>query len=303
MPSYDLFVPFKTSRHDGFFNVEPEQARSLLGCTVRLLKQTPYHYVILERVDEGSAPELLGKLRRLMPWASLRLDFSILIEAGDVQVSDSMIFNGHIPTLAQAGASPIRADSNHRTEEGDLRLFSALQEAETLPRLTGRDPDQITMLALELFASVDFEATSNAQFLTLTSALEILSRPGDRPSNCIDLINQLVAKVDQALPSAQGSEKKALEDMRSTASQFWIKQSFTSAIRSVAARTASVIGVESPEDAGRAATSLYRKRSRLVHGGIAVNGDDVRKIRQLVREVISVELNCYHHIRERYPTN
>src|ERR1700730_9723769 len=77
MTAYDFVVPFRTSRHDGFFNAETQQIRCVLGCKVRLLQQTPYHYLILEDVDKNQVPDLLQKLKRIMPWASLRLDFSV----------------------------------------------------------------------------------------------------------------------------------------------------------------------------------------------------------------------------------
>jgi hypothetical protein len=165
----------------------------VLGCNVRLLVQTPYHYLILEDGDKGQVPDLLQKLKRIMPWASLRLDFSILIEPGDIQVENGMIFNGHLPTIVPSGigARPVRMGTNHRSEESDLRLFSALEEAEHIPALNIGTLDPIVGLSMELFTNVDFEATPNAQFLTLISALELLSRPGDRPNICIGLLSQM----------------------------------------------------------------------------------------------------------------
>jgi hypothetical protein len=162
--------------------------------------------------------------------------------------------------------------------------------------------DPIVALSLELFAAVDFEATSNAQFLTLTSALELLSRPGDRPNVCIDIIGQMTRDIDSSLPTATPDDRQALKDMRETASQFWIKQSFRSAIRSLAKRTAEKISDPDPDGAGKSAVDLYDKRGGLVHRGQSVTGDDVRQLRQLLREVIAVGLDCYHHIRERFST-
>jgi hypothetical protein len=120
----------------------------------------------------------------------------------------------------------------------DVRLFSALEEAENIPALNIETPDPIIGLAMELFTSVDFEASLNAQFLSMASALELLSRPGDRPSICIELINQMTTELEKALYTAENDDRKALEDMRTTATQFWIKQSFRSSIRAVGKRTA-----------------------------------------------------------------
>lgn len=303
MVAYDFVVPFRTSRRDGFFNAETQQIRRVLGCNVRLLAQTPYHYLILEDVDKGQVPDLLQKLKRIMPWASLRLDFSILIEPGDIQVENGMIFNGHLPTIVPSGfgARPIRADTSHRSEEGDLRLFSALEEAEHIPTLNIGALDPIVGLSMELFTNVDFEATPNAQFLTLISALELLSRPGDRPNICIELLSQMTNELDKTLSAAAEDDRQALKDMRSTATEFWIKQSFRSAIRALAKRTAEQLGDQNPVAYGRTAVKLYDKRSSVVHRGQSVTTSDVRDIRQLLREVLAVELGCFHHIRERYP--
>jgi hypothetical protein len=303
MAAYDFFVPLRTSKRDGFFNVGTQQIRRVLGCKVRLLQQTPYHYLILEDVDKDQVPDLLQKLKRIMPWATLRLDFSILIEPGDIQVENGMTFNGHLPTIVRSGigACPIRADASHRTEEGDLRLFSALEEAEHIPALNIRTPDPIVWLSMELFTTVDFEATPTAQFLTLTFALELLSRPGDRPNICIGLISQMTNELDKALSAATEDDRRALEDMRSTATQFWITQSFRSAIRALAKRTAEQLGDRDPDAYGRTAVNLYDKRGDVVHRGHSVTTGDVRDIRQLLREVLAVELGCFHHIRERYP--
>jgi hypothetical protein len=91
--------------------------------------------------------------------------------------------------------------------------------------LNNEPPDPIIRVSMELFTSVDFEASLNAQFLTMSSALELLSRPGDRPSICIELIKQMVSELEKALSTAEHDDRRALEDMRTTATQFWVKQS------------------------------------------------------------------------------
>jgi hypothetical protein len=303
LAAYDFFIPLRTSEHDGFFNAPTQQMRRLLGRGVRLLKQTPYHYLILENVDKDEAPNLLQRLRRIMPWASLRLDFSILIEPGDLHVESGALFNAHVPTIVPSGrgARPVRIDAAHRSEEADVRLFSALEEAENIPALNIETPDPIIWLAMELFTSVDFEASLNAQFLSMASALELLSRPGDRPSICIELINQMTTELEKALSTVENDDRKALEDMRTTATQFWIKQSFRSSIRAVGKRTAERLGDPNPDASGTHAAALYDKRGSVVHRGHSVTIKDVKDIRQLLREVLAVELGCFHHIRERYP--
>jgi hypothetical protein len=123
MTTYELYVPIRTSSHNGFFNVVTHEVRHILGCRVRLFRQAPYHYLVFENVDKDLASDVLQNLKRILPWASLRLNFSIMIEPGDIQTADNTIFNGNIPTIVRSGtgASPIRSAGSHRSEEGDLR--------------------------------------------------------------------------------------------------------------------------------------------------------------------------------------
>jgi hypothetical protein len=302
--TFDLIIPFRTANQDGFFNATGTHPRTILGHSVSLLIADPYLYLVVQNISHEEASAFLKSVRRLIPWAALRLDFSILLEPGEIQATDSLLFNGHLPTLVPHGnsAQPIRMATNHQSKEADSRLFSALSEANEIPLLTQPPPDGIVELALEILTLVDFEATPNAQFLSLTSALEILSRPGDRPQICIDLIHDMTARLDETIRSANPDEQQALKDMKTTATQFWIKQSFRSAIRALAIKTADRLGDPDPAASGKNAANLYDKRSKLIHRGQSVTTADVKQVRQLLREAIGVKLDCFHHIRERFPT-
>jgi hypothetical protein len=63
------------------------------------------------------------------------------------------------------------------------------------------------------------------------------------------------------------------------------------------------LGDPDPDASGKAAADLYNKRSSVIHRGHSATRKDVEDIRQLLREVLAVELDCFHHIRERYPQN
>ena len=107
------------------------------------------------------------------------------------------MFDGQFATAYSAHLTPrrVRIESNHRTQDADVRLFSALLEGTQLTQLTGPVPQPELKLAFEIFASVDFEASYNAQFLALISILEIVAKPRARPKTCLDIIDDAMARM------------------------------------------------------------------------------------------------------------
>jgi hypothetical protein len=198
----------------------------------------------------------------------------------------------------------MRIEGDHRNEEPSTRLFAALTEGATQTALAKPEVKASLLLACELFGSVDFEATSNAQFLMLTAVYEVLASPKKRPKPCVDLVQELLdgAKKSQEIAAARGEEIvedafKALQD----SAVHLKKESITSSVRKLATRTSKVLGDAEPDNAGKRAAALYGKRSQLVHNGKHVDPVDVHELRTLVREALAVEVGCFERIRERYP--
>lgn len=248
---------------------------------------------------------MVDSVRAILPWAALRLDFGILTAAGDLRVATESNFDGQFATAYPAHLipAPIRIASNHRSEEADVRLFTALSEGAGLKHLTGTAPYPELKLACEMFASVDFEASNNAQFLALISILEVMANPAPRPKSCLDIIEDAMIRMKSEAKTATDSVlRQALLDMHKGA-MHWKSETIRSSVRRLAIDAARTLGDPDLDAVGRSAVRLYDKRSLVVHEGETASLNEARMARQLVREVLAVAAGSYEHVRERFPTN
>ncbi len=305
MACVNISIPLRTASENGVFIHCEAHQRQLLGYAVRMRVQEPYAYLELQNVPAEMASGLLDRVRATVPWAALRLDFGIVTAGGELQVADGPVFDGQFATAypAQLTPSPIRIASNHRTEEADARLFSALIEGAQVEQLTGPSSRSELKLACEMFASVDFEASYNAQFLTLISILEIMAKPASRPKACLDIINDAMARMtSEADTATDPALRQALMDMHKGAVH-WKAESIRSSIRRLAIDASRSLGDADPEALGKSVVRLYDKRSLVVHQGQTASVKEARDARQVVREVLAVAAGSYDHIRERFPTS
>ena len=301
----NVFIPLRTTNENGFFIHHETPQRQLLGYVVQMRVQQPYAYLELQGVPSELAADLLNRVRAIVPWAALRLDFGIRAAGGDLRVADGAVFDGQFATAypAHLTPAPIKIGSNHRTEEADARLFSALIEGAELEQLTSSKPRPELKLACEMFASVDFEASNNAQFLVLISILEIMAKPASRPKPCLDIIEDAMVRMkSEAETAMEPTLRQALLDMRKGA-EHWKSESIRSSVRRLAIDAARTLADPDPDAVGRSAVRLYDKRSLIVHQGETASLSEARVARQLVREMLAVAAGSYEHIRERFPTN
>lgn len=305
MSCVNISIPLRTASMNGFFIHCGTPQRQLLGYVVRMRVQEPYAYLELLNVPAEMAAELLERVRAIVPWAAVRLDFGIVTAGGGLRVADGPMFDGQFATAypAHVTPNPIRIDANHRTEEADGRLFSALIEGAQVEQLTGPSPQPEMKLACEMFASVDFEASYNARFLALISILEIMAKPALRPRACLDIIEDAMARMaNEATTATDPALRQALLDMHKGAVH-WKAESIRSSVRRLAIAASRTLGDADAQASGRSAVRLYDKRSLVVHQGQSASVKDVQDARQVVREVLAVAAGSYEHIRERFPTN
>ncbi|MCA1542035.1 hypothetical protein I6F18_18930 [Bradyrhizobium sp. NBAIM32] len=303
MAMVNISIPLKTAHGDGFYQAKGVAPKNLFGYRLGLKIDNPYLYLVLENVPSEVAAEVLEKVRALLPWAAVRLDFGILAAKGDLRFTDAAIFDGQFPVAhgPDITPSPIRIESNHKTEEADALLFSALVEGSELDAFDPLKLRKKFRLACEIFASVDFEASANAQFLALISILEILADPAPRPGQCISIIEDAMTRMkDEAKAAGDTLIRQALEDMHRGA-EHWKKESIRSSIRRLGTDVSRKMGDADPAAVGRAAVNLYDKRSLVVHEGVGASLRDVADTRKIVREAIAVEADCFEHIRGRFP--
>ena len=114
--------------------------------------QQPYAYLELQGAPSELAADLLNRVRAIVPWAALRLDFGIRAAGGDLRVADGAVFDDQLATAypAHLTPAPVKIGSNHRTEEADARLFSALIEGAELEQLASSKPRPELKLACEI---------------------------------------------------------------------------------------------------------------------------------------------------------
>jgi len=301
----NVSIPLRTTSENGFFIHHDATPRQLLGYVVRIRVQQPYAYLELQDVPLELAAGLLDRVRAIIPWAALRLDFGILAAGGELHIAEGATFDGQFATAypAHLTPTPIRIGSNHRSEEPDARLFSALAEGAELEQLNNPSARPELKLACEMFAFVDFEASNNAQFLALVSILEIMAKPAPRPKPCVDIIEDAMAQMMRdAEETKDPALRQALMDMHKGA-EHWKKESIRSSVRRLAREAARIMNDPDPEASGKSAVRLYDKRSLVVHQGENASLSETRTARQLVREVLAVAVGSYEHIRERFPTN
>ena len=312
MAFVNLSIPLRTTSQNGFFIHGDSSPRYLLGHAVRMRLQEPYVYLELQNIPSEVAPDLLDKIRLIVPWAALRLNFGILSAPGDLRDlhkadfdGQKADFDGQFATAypAHLTPQPARIEANHRREEADTLLFSALIEGAELQRLIGSDARPELKLSCEMFASVDFEASDTAQFLALISILEIMAKPAPRPARCLEIIDSAMAQMKSEAEAATDPElRQDLLDMHKGAVH-WKAESIRSSVRRLAVDTSRTLGDAAPESAGKSAVKLYDKRSRIVHGGETATADEAREARRIVREVLAVAADSYHRIRERFLTS
>lgn len=127
MTHVNVSIPLRTTSENGFFIHCETPQRQLLGYVVQMRIQQSYTYLKFQGIPSEQAADLLNKVRAIVPWAASRLDFGIRAAGGDLRVADGAVFDGQFATgyPAHLTPSPIKIESNHRTEEADARLFSA----------------------------------------------------------------------------------------------------------------------------------------------------------------------------------
>jgi hypothetical protein len=299
MATLNLHIPLSLNPEHGFYS-QRNKSEILFGFSIRLKSDRPYTYLEFQNVPPEQADDLLERFRRCLPWAAVRLDFGILSDHERIKHVESGTFDGQFSTAYPtcSNAQPLRIDSNHRSEEADLRLFAALREANEKTKLGCAIPGSPLVIASELFAAADFEVTPNSRFLLLATVFEVLANPKTRPEVCVVLVQELIDKAKKAENTEDHKRKDAFKALRQSAEHLK-QESIRSSVRKLATKASETFGDPEPERTGKRAAELYDKRSDLVHEGHSVTWADVAEIRKLVREALAVEAGCHEHFRER----
>jgi hypothetical protein len=299
--SQNLLIPLRVPHGYGFFDTGLNETHWICGHPVRLISDSPFYYIVLQNVAGAADAEKLVKVTEtLLHWACVRVGFSMRLENSALRhgVESGMIVDGSTPTLflGDPNIKPMRAIGSMTSQEGDVLLLRALKQGIDLASLGAQGSNELK-IGCELFSAVDFEASPNAQFITLTSIMEILSKPDQRAPECLHLLNQMSDEAKQMSIAVSQPAREALESLIQSA-QHWQKESFRGSIRKMAKQVAAAFNESDVSRYAREAVYLYDKRSGVVHRGENVSHQELKDLRQLVREALAVEIGCLEGIRD-----
>jgi hypothetical protein len=137
-----------------------------------------------------------------------------------------------------------------------------------------------TILAAELYCSAAFEASSRARFLTLCTALEVLSPRRKQPPAVVAQIDEwmAVARLKKSERTELDGDWKSIEGSLGRLKT----QSITKSLRD------KVLDIDNRPEANRStrAVKLYAKRSVVVHCGGAVSDEELVDLEDIVRDLL-----------------
>lgn len=292
MPPYDLLIPITLAPTAGFFNVDDADGQAFDGHPVEIRVDVTGTYIVIKSLDEHDAPDLLDKVAGYLPWAALQMNLSMVCEEKELRHANPLLADAQFPTLYPTGAhlKLTRAAVDFQNQEGDTLLIWLLNEASQIQNLMPANLGRRLKVALEIFASIDFETSANSRFVGLTTILEMLAGPAPLRAECTTIIDATVKEIDQAKANATAAADlelaEALNGLRKS-SQYWRRESFRSSIRRLVRTVSEAFKDANPQAQAREAVALYDKRSKLVHDGITVSWSDVMALRNIARKSLA----------------
>jgi hypothetical protein len=203
-----------------------------------------------------------------LAFGSIFLDAGLRPASRDVVTSANEDVDLLNISIFPAGLSPHTSSSS-----GELRLtvpIETLSEALSKQLPKRRNINR----AAEIFADVDFEASTFSRFVLLATVLELISERNERDEAALTMI-------DRWQGDAKIADRRDLE----AALDLMRQQSISSGIREVVRTACGEAGCTSEETQAviKRAVDLYRRRGAAVHDGSTITGQEVGEFRQIVR--------------------
>ena len=297
---YVASVPFVLPG-DRVIQVSEPFTSELPGGEVLTLERLQLRYTLsLGSYSTPSGAEAaLGKLTAALLWAALACQTSLRYpaERGEVQLhtepmqmpsSEPMAHigrttgwtatDGHydadLPTVRPEHLRLVRFDGGQARITAGIspaNFVTALSEALAWPRLSDLSQFPKIKLAVEVFATHRFEASTNARFLTLVTSLEALL-PDERIGATASLALQQARQAALAVRDTytQGSPEWAQIDHLYSRISKLEQKSIGASLRSyVLAAVSRMPRLGVPDECARRVREAYHVRSRRLHDGFA----------------------------------
>lgn len=151
-------------------------------------------------------------------------------------------------------------------------------------------------LAADVYMLSEFEVSQRARFLTLMTALEVLSERGERPKPVQKLLVEFLAKSREAAAGAPAQRNRSEFESLIGSLEGLREQSITSAVRDFVRRHIGDAEKFDGHRVGEFVTRSYEVRSRLTHEGRPPDGVDIARLggelRRLVQAVVVAEFDA-----------
>jgi hypothetical protein len=219
---YSLIFPVVLPPDRTYFNhpqapVPPLSGGLLLSC----MEHSGGFPLLLTVSGFGTEQEAMGyaeTLRYALQWASLRRGHSFSPSSSEAVVSNERHFDGSTPTVFPAASTPTPFGTRTSDVKGShLAILSgdinvALMEG-VPAKLAG---DGALSLAVELFADVEFVGGTNARFIVLFTALEVLLPRKSRGKRgaVVRLVKEALAKGGREVSKSVGKQVDNLYQRR-----------------------------------------------------------------------------------------
>ena len=280
MESFDLLIPihlpaeaeFNGSSGRGGARLNEEVAFAFGDYPASLHKLGDRRYIVVRLgLAEPDVKKLWPHLRAQIAIAAAILDVSIRPIGGEMAVlaSGERADLDRI-SLFPAGETPY-AMVGHESYSIGLPASVLSKALSERPDIEGRE------VAFQVFADVDFEATTASRFVLLSTILELLAVRQLRDENALALLDRW---ANQAKEASRPDLEQALASIRN--------ESIGSAIARLV-RDAAVLAGCSESDVQsfqKRARNAYRKRSALLHSGVYVSKEELASLRSIVRLVL-----------------
>jgi hypothetical protein len=276
----DILIPVEMYSAVGFYgrsarspSTNDEKAFSLLAWQASFHDAPSGNRYIIVRTNcsELDARDVIKKIIAALPFVSAILDAGLSVTSNQIMVGSCDVDITRI-CLFTSGISPhpYGASGDLKVKVSTDELTQAFSGAMGVPETSRR--------AAEVFADVDFEASTTSRMVLIATVLELICSRATRDNDALALIEGWKKCAQEA---SRGDLATALDLMR--------EESISSAIRNEvkAACARAGIGDEDSNGIAKRTVALYGKRSSVVHRGATVSAEEVAELRHYVRILLT----------------